>query len=100
MTAQKPIQPHLGEKNSAAANTARNTAAVSVRVLSMGARPLLPVRRGGLRDPPPAGLRLLDLLAGAPEAALALLVPVDRRVELLGVEVRPELRSEVELGVR
>src|SRR5690349_2836095 len=66
--------------------------------------PRSPVRatREGLRDPPPTAALafcLLDLLAGAPEAALALLIPDDGRVELPGVEIRPERRREVELGV-
>src|SRR5688572_25549906 len=44
--------------------------------------------------------RLLDLLAGAAEAALALAVGLDREVERRGVEIRPERLGEVELRVR
>ena len=44
-------------------------------------------------------LGFFQLLAGPPEAALPLAIPVDRRVELPGVEVRPQRRSEVKLGV-
>src|SRR6267142_4143274 len=91
--AQKTIQPNGGRKKSADANTTSRTAAVSARVFSMKGRALLPVRQAALRDPPPPGafaLGLVELFAGAPEPALALLVPCDRRVELIGVEVRPQ----------
>jgi len=52
----------------------------------MEARAILPAGQGALRDPPaaaafPLGF-FLQLLAGAPESALALLVPDNRSVEL------------------
>src|SRR6266571_5782962 len=98
--AQNTTQPGLGSRKSAERNTASEAAAVSTRVLSMSTHP--PARQEALRDPPPtAGFALgfFELLAGAPEAALALLVPSDRRVELLGVEVRPQRRGEIQLGI-
>src|SRR6266700_827499 len=98
--AQNTTQPGLGSRKSAERNTASEAAAVSTRVLSMSTHP--PARQEALRDPPPtAGFALgfFELLAGAPEAALALLVPSDRRVELLGVEVRPQRRGEVKFGI-
>src|SRR5215831_19438157 len=82
---QNAIQPGCASRKRAEPNTASSTAAVSVRVLSIEACVLPRRPRKVLRDPPPAGavaLHLLDLLAGAPEAPLALLVPLDRRFEL------------------
>src|SRR6267154_1174144 len=101
--AQNAIQPLLGNRNSAERNTASRTSAVSTRVFSIGARAFPPALRETLRDPPAhAGFALgfLDLLAGASEAALALAIPGDRRVELLGVEVRPQRRGEIQFGIR
>src|SRR6266545_6977747 len=100
--AQNAIQPFLDSRNSAKRSTASNTIAVSTRVFSMMARARLPARQEALRDPPPAArvaLGFFQLLARAPEAALALAIPGDRRVELPGVEVRPQRRGEIELGV-
>src|SRR5205814_10375488 len=45
-------------------------------------------------------LRLLDLVAGAPEAPLARAVGDDRRVERSRVEVGPQRVGEIELAVR
>src|SRR6266852_8366257 len=101
-TAQNAIQPYLGIRNNAERNTASRTAAVITRVLSMNARAFPPARQGALRDPPPAvafALGFFELLAGLPEAALALAIPRDRRIELPGVEIRPQRRGEVQLGV-
>src|SRR5467141_2019697 len=101
-TAQNAIQPSLGNRNNAERNTASRTAAVITRVLSMSARAFPPARQGALRDPPPAAafaLGFFELLAGLPEAALALLIPSDRRIELPGVEIRPQRRGEVQLGI-
>src|SRR6266853_5390621 len=59
--------------------------------------------RESLRGPPAhAGFALgfLELLAGASEAALALAIPGDRRIELLGVEVRPQRRGEIQFCIR
>src|SRR5712692_3021855 len=101
-TAQNAIQPYLGNRNNAERNTASRTAAVITRVLSMNARAFPPARQGALRDPPPAvafALGFFELLAGLPEAALALAIPRDRRIELPGVEIRPQRRGEVQLGV-
>src|SRR5712671_6098755 len=101
--AQNAIQPLLGNRNSAERNTASRTSAVSTRVFSMGARAFPPAWRETLRDPPAhAGFALgfLELLAGASEAALALAIPRDRRVELLGVEVRPQRRGEIQFRIR
>src|SRR6267143_3826080 len=102
-TAQNAIQPSLGNRNNAERNTASRTAAVITRVLSMNARAFPPARQGALRDPPPAAavaLGFFELLAGPPEAALALLIPRDRRIELLGVEIGPQLRGEIQFGIR
>src|SRR5438309_2932610 len=101
-TAQNAIQPYFGNRNNADRNTASRTAAVITRVLSMGARVFPPARQEALRDPPPAAafaLGFFELLAGPPEAALALAIPRDRRVELLRVEVRPQRRGEVQFGI-
>src|SRR5258707_8402912 len=101
--AQNAIQPLLGKRNSAERNTASRTTAVSTRVCSRGSRASAAEWRESLRDPPAhAGfaLRFLELLAGAPEAALPLAIPGDRRVELLGVEVRPQRRGEIQFGIR
>src|SRR6267378_113524 len=102
-TAQNAIQPYLGSRKTAESNTASRTAAVITRVLSMGARAFPPARQEALRDPPPAAafaLGFFELLAGPPEAALALAIPSDRRVELLGVEIGPQGRGEIQLGIR
>src|SRR2546428_1318458 len=101
-TAQNAIQPFLGSRNNPERNTASRTAAVIPRCLTMIARALPPARQGALRDPPPAAafaLGFFELLAGLPEAALALLIPRDRRIELPGVEIRPQRRGKVQLGI-
>src|SRR5262245_14501291 len=95
--AQTATQPACGSRNSAAPNPASSAAAVRTRAFSIA--PSAPARNG-LCDPPSAGLRLLDLIAGASEATLALLVPLDRRVELGSAEIRPEGRGEIQLRVR
>ena len=68
----------------------------------MGARAYPPAKQEALREPPPAAVLafgFFQLLAGPPEAALALAIPSDRSVELLGVEIRPQRRGEVEFGI-
>src|SRR5438094_56489 len=101
--AQNTIQPALGNRKSAERKTASEAAAVITRVLSMDSRASPPARQEALCDPPPAAalaLVFFELLAGAPEAALAVAIPSDRRVELLGVEIRPQRRGEIQLGIR
>src|SRR2546423_7574560 len=101
--AQNAIQPALGSRKSAERRTASKAAAVITRVLSMGARASPPARQEALCDPPPAAalaLGFFELLAGPSEAALALAIPGNRRVELLGVEIGPQRRGEIQFGIR
>src|SRR5689334_11968416 len=82
-------RPHTAgdERNSMPRTTGSSATAVTTRVSST-----LSSLLGGLRG--------VELLAGAAEAALAALVRRDRLAEGLGAEVGPERVGEVELGVR
>src|SRR5258706_14294320 len=82
-------------KNTAARNTASSATAVSVRTASKRLA-AADCRERWLQF---GRLRVLQLLAGAPEAPLALAVPVDRLVECHGIEVRPQAVGEKELRV-
>src|SRR5450759_889597 len=86
--------PHArgGKRNSAAIVTGMSTSAVRMRVL---------IRAAALNQMAihPWLARRLDLLAGASEAAFALLVRGDRRIQPDGVEIRPQRVGEIELGV-
>src|SRR6188508_1771996 len=83
-------------QNSAAMNAASNTAAVRSRVRNkrsgVGCRAHWRTHGGSVLGP-------LELLAGAPEAALACPVRRKRRLERRGVEVRPERVGEMELRI-
>jgi len=62
--------------------------AVRIRVPSIGSRRTRRNADGGG----------LDLLARPTEPALAVAIPLDRRVERHGIEVRPQHVGEIELG--
>src|SRR4051812_40688005 len=81
--------PHTAgaARNSMPRTTGSSTSAVRTRV-----RSTLSGLLGGLRGG--------ELLAGAPEAALAVLVRGDRFAEGLGAEIGPQRVGEIELGVR
>src|SRR5581483_11882004 len=99
MMAASTSQPVRGRKKSAATTSAMSTAAVRIRVVIM-ASPRLRGAARRLRDSPATVRRAFgQLLAGPAEAALALAVPGDRPVELARVEIGPQRRREVELGV-
>src|SRR5690349_11431392 len=83
------MSPTGGRYRSAPTSPAMRTAAVPRRAAST--RP----DRSGHFGP----FRLLDLLAGAPEAPLALAIGLDRQVQRGGVEVRPQRFGEVQLAV-
>src|SRR3979409_2379297 len=87
--------PHArgGRRNSAAIVTGMSTSAVRIRVLIRAAAP------ESMAIHPWLARRRLDLLAGASEAAFALLVRGDRRIQRDGVEIRPQHVGEIKLGV-
>src|SRR5688572_21119172 len=83
-SAIRSATPARGRKKSAASRMTSSTAAV-------------PARLKGSSDF--GALRLLELLARAAEAPLALAVRRDRLVERRAVEIGPQRLGEIELGV-
>src|SRR5260221_456893 len=85
-----------GSRKRAARSAAMSTAAVAT--LTASPPEVRPGKLTSLGDFGPLGL--LHLLARAAEAALAAAVRIDRLIQRRGVEVRPKLVGEIELGVR
>src|SRR5687768_13285991 len=88
MSAIRSATPARGRKKSAASRMTSSTAAVPARLTE---------RRTPSSDF--GALRLLELLARAAEAPLALAVRRDRLVERCAVEIGPQRLGEIELGV-
>src|SRR5688572_18570152 len=88
ISAMRSAIPVRGRKKSAASRMASSTAAVLARLTDR-------------QDPSSdfGALRLLELLARAAEAPLALAVRPDRLVERRSVEIRPQRLGEIELGI-
>src|SRR5688572_8490501 len=93
----------LGSHSSAEMHAASRTIAVARRTVNMGrggdARRAVSVCGLGAADARRLARTLGQLLAGAAVAALALLVGHDGAVERRAVEIGPEGRGEIELGV-
>src|SRR5712671_6658681 len=85
-----------GSRNSAASRAAMSSVAVPTRAASPPEGPAA----GGVTTSGDLGpLRLLELLAGAAEAALPAAIGVDRLVEGGSIEIRPERFGEIELRI-